>query len=292
MGTVKNLLPNIAIDWVVRDCFADIVRASGIVDRIFLFHRRGGFRKFCALVSEIRKVHYDYILDMQGLARTGIMTHFSRANQKLGRSDARELAWLVYDRKISFPAEKSPHAIDILLQFLPELRLPAKLDTELQFSVTPGEEVRAIFSNFDTLRIRPIALFPESRRKSKEWPYFNQLVHALSEQLTGLPLVIAGQGSFTTSVHSSNIYNLSGRTDINDLIYIVQNSTLIVANDSAPVHLAAAMRVPVIALFGPTDPKKFGPYCGSEKNCVLQAKDSKLSSISVTEVTNEILQRL
>lgn len=101
MSVVKQRIESVVIDWVVRDCFRRIVEASGIVRKLFLFKRHGGLNSFIQLIKEIRTEHYDYVFDMQGLARSGIMTFFSKSDKKVGRSDARELSWLAKQLLIS-----------------------------------------------------------------------------------------------------------------------------------------------------------------------------------------------
>ncbi|MDR2603472.1 MAG: glycosyltransferase family 9 protein [Puniceicoccales bacterium] len=290
-ATIKKCLPNISIDWVVRDCFIDVVKSSRLVDKIFVFYRRQGLRKFIDLTSKIRKQHYDYVFDMQGLARSGIITYFSRSDRKVGRSDAREFAWMAYNRKIPYPQVGKRHALDILLQFLPELGLEAKLQGELKFSTSPSNMAKDIFFNDRHEKCKLILLFPESRQKKKEWPYFNLLADALGEKLPAMRIVVLAQQWINVTSTLPNVHNLSARTSMDDLIYLVQNSTLVIANDSAPIHLAAALLTPVIALFGSTDPQRFAPYpIDSEYNVVLQAKDRKLSSISVENVMAHALR--
>ena len=84
--------------------------------------------------------------------------------------------------------------------------------------------------------------------------------------------------------------NLSGCTAIEELPALIDSADLIVANDSGPMHLAAAMHKPVVALFGPTDPKRFGPWDQMEN--VLSAPDADMSRLPATQVADFILQKL
>jgi ADP-heptose:LPS heptosyltransferase len=93
---IQAQLPNVSIDWVVRREFAELVDAASVIDQTFIFKRTGGIRGFVRLMRAIRAQRYDVVIDLQGLARTGILTRVARAPRKLGRSDARECAWLGY----------------------------------------------------------------------------------------------------------------------------------------------------------------------------------------------------
>jgi ADP-heptose:LPS heptosyltransferase len=289
-ATIKHHLPAASIDWVVGDRFADIVIASGIAENVFIFHRGGGLRKFITLIGEIRKFRYNYVIDMQGLARSGVMAYFSRGDKKIGRSDAREFAWLAYDEKVPLPPPTSPHAIDILLQFLPKLGLPVELRSELSFSPDPSVVAGKLLGETHCRGKAIIRLFPESRRKEKEWPYFRDLAVVLGGKLPKFLTVVVGQRCSKTYQSLPNVRDLSGETSMVDAACLISTASFVIANDSAPMHLAAALNTPLLALFGPTDPRKFGPYhVVSEKNIVLEAWNKDLSSISVDEVFSAIV---
>ena len=116
--TLKANDPAIEISWVARQRFVPLVQASSAVDRTFTFFRSGGVSGFVKLCRELRQERFDAILDMQGLARSGLMTFFSRADRKIGRTDAREGATLFYKQLVPLP--RSPdqrHPVDILLEF-------------------------------------------------------------------------------------------------------------------------------------------------------------------------------
>ncbi|MDR2737457.1 MAG: glycosyltransferase family 9 protein [Puniceicoccales bacterium] len=291
-AVLRRHIPEIVIDWVVRDCFTEVVAASGLVDEIFEFHRGRGLVEFIRLIAAIRKRRYDYVLDMQGLARSAVMAFFSKAGVKIGRSDAREFSWLAYGKKIPLPRKNFPHAIDILLQFLPEFGVDPRLDAGLNFSTKPSVGVSELFHG-DGGQKPSILLFPESRRREKEWPYFAQLTVALANKFTKFQVIISAKNSFNVGESFVNVKNLSGRTSIGDVIFLIQRGRLVIANDSAPVHLAAAIGIPVLALFGPTDPGKFGPYpSGGKNNFVLRAVDGDMSSLAVDAVLDKIVQIL
>ena len=73
LASVKEDLPGLRISWVVRDWFAPIVQASGIVDRVYEFRRGAGPVAFWKLLSEIRRNRFDQAFDMQGLLRSAVL---------------------------------------------------------------------------------------------------------------------------------------------------------------------------------------------------------------------------
>src|SRR5882672_5178572 len=94
--SLKAQVKDLRISWVVREIFAPIVRACEAVDRVCVFERNAGTKGFIRLMKEIRKTEFDYVFDMQGLLRTGLMTSRVKAKRKVGRTDAREMSGIFY----------------------------------------------------------------------------------------------------------------------------------------------------------------------------------------------------
>src|SRR5690242_19631190 len=88
--SLKTQISGLRISWVVREIFAPIVRACEAVDQVYVFERNAGVKGFVRLTRELRKTKFDFVFDMQGLLRTGLMTQRTLATKKVGRSDARE----------------------------------------------------------------------------------------------------------------------------------------------------------------------------------------------------------
>src|SRR3954462_13337553 len=132
--SLKTQREGLRISWVVRDIFAPIVRACEAVDRVYVFERLAGAKGFLRLTKELRKVKFDYVFDMQGLLRTGLMTSRVHAKHKVGRSDAREMSGLFYNEKVPLPPEgRRSHALEILLQFCAVLDAKPELRGRLKF---------------------------------------------------------------------------------------------------------------------------------------------------------------
>lgn len=285
VAIIKRHLPDVTIDWVVRDCWEDVIRASKLVNKIFLFYRHEGIRKFFKLIHNIRRQKYDAVLDMQGLARTGVLTYLSRAARKIGRWDAREFSRLAYNEIIERPQGK--HAIDILLQFLPKLGIPANFEACLTFQL-PDSSIAKLSKS---VLPRYVLLFPESRRAEKQWPYFVQFAEKFASKYEAMQFIIVGQTAIDVQFKSANILNLTGRTSMMDVLRLIQNCSLLVANDSAPIHIGAAMKKPIIAFFGPTDPSKFGPYPVSANDHVI-VKCDNLPGLIVDEAWDVVSSKI
>lgn len=282
------------IDWVVRDRFAPIVSRCQTVDNILLFKRGTGIKSFIQLIKEIRKKHYDFCLDFQGLARTGLMTFLSRATNKIGRRDAREFANLAYHSSPPLPPSgKMSHAADILLQFLPTLGLKPELLGKLSFSLTPLTSIDArLTSNLPS----PIIIIPNSRQPKKEWPYFSELTTQILTQFPAQPIIWDSHlysPSPPCLEHNPFFINTTGKTGIEEMISLIASAKLVIANDSGPMHLSAAMEKPTLGIFGPTPPQRFAPYPPNRNtNHLIQAPNGDLTALSaesVFQIVHEIL---
>jgi len=256
--SLRDQIDGCRISWVVRDCFAPLLNKCGTVDEIIIYHRYGGWRKFLSLLRKIREHEYDTVIDLQGLARSGLMTFASRSKQKIGRTDAREFTGLAYGKKAPLPeGGKHSHAIEILLQFLPLLHCEARLSSGLEFNKNKPSIIPHQILDENTL-----LFFPESQRSEKEWGEYPSLTKKILKENNDLSIIWCGVSRLEspTLTQSERFYNLTGETGIEELTYLITNVRLIVANDSGPIHLAAALGVSVVAIFGPTQPEQFGPY--------------------------------
>jgi heptosyltransferase-1 len=270
---IKLKIPDCEIHWVIKDGLEGILDSVQWIDRYFILERGKGLFPYLRLISEIRKCEYDYCLDLQGLLRSSIIAKFSRSKIKLGRADGRECSTLFY-RSVGCPSRKTEiHAIERLTSFLHELGI-TKYDRNLPL------EFKKLSSNF-IIPAESIILFPESRRKEKIWPYFAELAVWLKKEFSKSVLIAGNQkdGSFPSCI------DYRGEIDLALLPYIVSQSSIIVCNDSAPLHIASAVGTKTVALFGPTEPLRYGPYpVEADSDYTLCSKSKKIADIHIDEV--------
>jgi len=224
------------------------------------------------------------VFDFQGLLRTGLMTARVHGRRKVGRLDAREGAGLFYDEKVPLPpAGRRSHALEILLQFCPVLGAEPVLRGALRF-----RQVENLNLKFADGRggARPFLLFPDSRRPEKRWNGFKQLTEMLLREDRARKVVWAGsnylpdRGSFP----AAQFLNLTGNTSLVSLPALIKRADWVITNDSGPMHLAAALGVRTLGIFGPTDPRLFGPYpLTAPTNFVIQAPVGDLKLLTARE---------
>jgi len=283
--SLKTQKPDLRISWIVRDIFAPMVRACEAIDRTYVFRRYDGPAGFMRLMSQVRETKFDYVFDFQGLLRTGLMVWRTKASHKIGRSDAREGAGIFYQRKVPLPPEgRRSHAMDILLQFCPVLDAKPELIGTLEFKPVDGLNLSFLESRSGA---SPVVMFPDSRRAEKKWHGFKELTEAITRDGTGRKVVWAGNAyvDFKDAPPESAFLNLTGNTSLVSLPTLIKRASWVICNDSGPLHLAAALGVPTLGIFGPTDPRLFGPYpLNSPTNHVIQAPIGNLKLLTAKDV--------
>jgi len=289
--SLKNQREDLRISWIVRDVFAPLVQACAAVDRVYIFDRKAGLGGFVRLMREVRQTRFDYVFDMQGLLRTGLMTARTLAQRKVGRWDSREFSSLFYHEEVSLPPQSGleSHAVDVLLQFANVLGAKPELSGDLVFrdadKLHPGFPSAAVFGHGNQKLLPPVLMFPDSRRAEKKWDGFLQLTQHLLFNDRQRRVIWAGDKPIAhrEGLPSDRFLNLTGNTSLVSLPALIRGSDWVISNDSGPMHLAAALGVKTLGIFGPTDPARYGPYpLTRPTNLVVRAP--ALSMISAKEV--------
>lgn len=231
-------------------------------------------------IRRIRAERFDVAIDLQGLARSAVVAWLANASLSIGldnpREGAREGARLYYD-VIAPRAAAGTHAVDRYLAVLPQLGVPVHDRFEwLPERPRLAAEVREKWRLDST---RWVALLPGARWNNKRWPVesFVELVRRMPKQTADLKFAILGSkadseiGKAIAGENRDRCLDLTGKTSLLEMIEWVRLSELVITNDTGPMHIAAALKKPIVALFGPTDPRGTGPY-GQGKD-VLQVSD-------------------
>ena len=283
-ASIKAQRPEWRISWIVRDIFSPLVRSCAAIDQVFVFQRNEGARGFLRMMREVRKKEFDVVMDFQGLLRTGLMTKWARGQRKVGRVDAREGAGVFYSERVALPAGDSPrHVLEVLLQFCTAVGAEPRLAGPLRF-----RDLERLNLSFMEPRkgLRPVLIFPDSGQSNKRWNGYVELTAQLIRE-AGRKVVWAGNNYLPCRevFPDGTFLNLTGNTSLTSLPALVAKSDWVISNDSGPMHLSAALGMKTIGLFGPTDPRQFGPYpLKSPTNYAIQAPVGDLRLLSAKEV--------
>ena len=270
-AALKSRYPDVQIDWLVQNTFTQAVKHHPAITNIIPFDRKtfgqqckkGKFGPILKWLGELKRTQYDIVIDAQGLARSGFFAWSTRAPRRVGYRDAQELAWLFLNDRIDAPREL--HTVDRMLRLAESLDAPIeKPDMRLY---TGQDELSQVIMEYPD---RYAVIAPTSRWSGKCWPIerFTQLAKQLAEHpALDRVVIVGGPGErlqcaplLELAEDHPQIHDRVGSTSITQLMAIISRSKLVVANDSAALHMAVGFDRPMVALLGPTDPARVGPY--------------------------------
>lgn len=278
---LKQHHPDSEIHWWIETGNAPLLEGDPDLAGVFLFDRRRwalpqNWHELWDSIRELRRHRFDLVIDLQALARSGAIGWLANGQCFVGLQDGRELAHAYYDICIPRPSAQT-HAVDWYLSVLPAIGVPVHQNFEwMPRRVAAARAVEMLWLEDS----RPaVALLPGARWENKRWPAasFRELVAQLRKVRSDLRFVILGGKSDgvlaaeITPVAPDAVVDLTGRTSLVETIEVLRRCGVVVTNDTGPMHIAAALRRPVVALFGPTNPARTGPYGQIER--ALQRRD-------------------
>ncbi|HVS15306.1 MAG TPA: glycosyltransferase family 9 protein [Thermoanaerobaculia bacterium] len=267
---LRRQIPEAWIGWAIEAAGHGLLAGHPEVDRFHRFPRAAGGGRGRALLGfrrELRAVGYDIAIDVQGLTKSGLVAWLSGAPERVGFADggSRELNRVFLNRRL-VPARRRRHVIDRNLALLGGLGLevPERASWRLP-EYPPAPELAAFLDALPGPRF--VALNPGAAWPTKRWPVesFVELARRIAGEL-GHPVVVTW-GSDEERAAAERIVGRPGAgpvlappTDLRQLAALLGRATLVVSGDTGPLHLAVALGVPTVAIFGSTDPARNGPY--------------------------------
>jgi len=273
LAKLKGAYPDARISWLVGAAAAPILASNAKIDRLIYFRRRseGLGRGVKAQVSLLRRLaagRFDCVVDLQGLLRSALWAFSTRARRRVGLDDAREGARFFYTDVVRLDGRM--HAVDRYLRVGNVLGFDAE-EPEFEISV-PGAVRRSVDAVIEKYPRPFFALSLGARWPSKNWPAANfaDAARRLLERFGGTVFLVGARQSLADAKEieenvPSGVVNLAGRTNLEELVALVAKADLFVTPDTGSMHVADALGTPLVAVFGPTDPARTGPYFQRER---------------------------
>jgi lipopolysaccharide heptosyltransferase I len=280
---LKMGFPEARITWLVEESLAPILDCNPSVDRTIVWpreaftssilkrkeglHRREKLKEF---IQSLRRDVYEIAIDLQGLMKSAIWMGLARARRKVGFSEPREkLSKLFVNEKVR-GVGKDLHAVERYLRLVEGLGCP-KCE-EVEFGLKRAKlfisRAKDLLREGGARGRRPLVVIsPATRWETKRWE--SEKFAELADEMRlkgGFEVVFVGGRGDLDLVRDikermrTRAVDLTGETDLPTLACIMGMAEVVVSPDSGPMHLAAAMGTPVVALFGPTAPWRTGPY--------------------------------
>lgn len=304
VAALRAMFPGSAIGWLVEDRWAELLCTlptprSGprspqrpLVDRIHTVNMKQWraslfslqtWERIAAGLSDLRAQHYDVAIDFQGSIRSSLLAHWSGAPLIYGFAQPREnLASMFYNRQVIATGD---HVVDQNLSLVhavaqhplltPRVELPHDADAEQECDRWLKERGAEKFA----------LLNPGAGWGAKQWPpdRYGQVAITLIEN--GLKILVnfgPGEDEIAQAVKAAS--NGAAETftgSLTQLIALTRRARLLIGGDTGPMHLASALDVPVVGIFGPTDPARNGPF--GTRNIVLRSSSSVTSYSHVAD---------
>ncbi len=273
LAGLRTAFPDAYIAWLVADGFAPLLEKHPLLNRVIRFDRKrygtiwrnpAAMRDFLAFLVGLRKERFDLVIDLQGLFRSGFFTALSGARQRVGFSDARELAWAGYTQRVVPPPG---HAVDRNLAIARKLELPVDPPQfPLGLSDNERREADDRLRAVGLARTGFVAVLPGARWATKQWyaGKWAAMIDRLHAQ--GIRTLLLGSpsekslGDEIVAQCGDPPTNWIGRTTLRALVALIDAAERVACCDSGPMHIAAALDKPLVALFGPTATDRTGPY--------------------------------
>lgn len=273
LNCLRSYFSNSHITWLISSVFQDILTGHPELDEIIpvsmntwkrLPNIPSTLREIVALKHTLKTSRFDLVLDLQGLLRSGIMSWFTDAPLRIGFNEAREGSTRFYTHTVSGGTDV--HAVERYLR----MARAVGCDTSGARFVFPDCTSPVSDTQY-------AVLVPGARWDTKIWPAerFGQVAAALPFKSYVIGSKSDAERASIVVEHSAGkAVSLTGLTGLRELVGLTRGAQLMVTNDSGPMHIGAALSIPVFAIFGPTSAVRTGPYAlpGSPKHMILQSE--------------------
>jgi lipopolysaccharide heptosyltransferase I len=264
---LRKLWPKASITWLITPACRALVENHPLIDDVILFQRKrwgqgwhsaSALRDLINFVKELRRRRFDLVIDLQGLFRSGWIAAASGATRRIGFSNAREFGPLFYTELVDCSWEHD-HAVERYLKVASAMGCG---DGPVEFHFAVDDEDRQKIAEMIPPAMPYAVLMPGTNWETKRWPIerFAGLVKPLKDRF-GLETVVAGasvDAELGRAIPAK--FNLVAKTTLRQIVALLENARLVIGNDTGPMHMAAALGVPLVAPYGPTDPARTGPF--------------------------------
>ena len=270
VNALKAGIPEAELGWLIEPKSYPIVDGHRSVDK-FIIHRRStglGFAR--EALKEIRGFKPDIVIDLQRILRSSFFTYFSGCPRRLGfdRSRCKEYSWLFTNEKI-LPGDRNNHMVYQYLEFAAHLGLRKP---EIHFDLPISDRDRAAAGEF-IMDVGAengfIALNIGAAKPSNRWPaeHWAELAGYIINR-TGRAVILTGgvedegRGRLISRMigNREKFIDCTGRTSLKELGGLFLSVDTVVTGDTGPMHIASALGVRTIGIFGPADPGRTGPF--------------------------------
>jgi lipopolysaccharide heptosyltransferase I len=266
LNLVRRRWPAAQVSWLVSNSCAGLLQGHPQLDEVIQFDRKlfGNSWRNPAAAWQMSRFNrslarrkFDLVIDLQGLFRSGWMTWRTGAAIRVGSTAAREFGGIFCTHLAPVdPAQQATERYLAVAEFLGLGREP------VEFIFAISDDDRRSVDELLPAQKPYAVLLPATNWQTKRWPVerFAALIEPIRRRF-GLESVIAGgaDAAVLAAAMPGGI-NLAGRTNLRQLVALLERADLVIGNDTGPMHIAAALGRPLVTMYGPTSPFVTGPY--------------------------------
>ena len=267
LTNLRNIYPNARISLLTTPVATGLMKYHPSLDEVLVFEKRGvdgGLRGLWRMAKKLRRGNFAVVFSLHKSWRTALLLWLSKIPERVGFREAS--GWFLYSKTVS--RSEYSHDAERNTAILKAIGFaPSELDTALSLGTSSEEEGRADQLLKSAQGEPLIGIAPGSVWATKRWTVegFSAVAKQLSDD--GFKIVLLGgvedleAGLEISRVCGNNVIQLIGQTTLGETIAIVKNLSLLITNDSAPLHIASACKTPVVAIFCATVPEfGYGPW--------------------------------
>ncbi len=266
--SLKKSIPEASITMLVNAGTEGILNHNPYLDNVVVVPQNKDWRSQIDLIRRLRSKRFDLALDLTDGDRSAILGFLSRASYRVGFNSENRWRGILYHQVVKADRH-GMHAVDYHLEMVQAIWCKVDHHGPRLYPSDQDRLVvdRALFEKGLPMNSPFAVIHPGARWWFKSWPLerFIDLARRIHETL-GCSVVVVGGPKDTkaadeiVSACGSWAKTLAGQISVLQLAALAQRAALFVGNDAGPMHIAATMGTPVVALFGPTDPQVWGPW--------------------------------
>ena len=266
-AAIRRAYPKARLTWLVKRQWAGLVERVDGVDQVWPVEST--LQGWLSQVALLRAEQFDLVVDLQGLFRSAVIGRLTGSALLVGFADGREGSPWFYSKRVPVP-QLEMHAVDRYLLVAKAVGAVGSSAPEFRFRIPQADhdEVDRLLSQSGvTSGMSWVAMNVSARWPTKRWPAasFAEVADRLQQEGCGAVVMIGGPDeradvSAVREKMQTPAIDLAGATTVGLLPALLSKASLLITNDSGPMHIAAAVGTPVVALFGPTSEVRTGPY--------------------------------
>jgi len=269
---IREVFPNAQIDWVVETKSAEVLKGLPVLDQVIQFDRSSDLMSsivdFFHTAKEIRSRKYDYVFDFHGIFKSGLFTRFSGAPKRIGfeRPRSQELSFLATNEKVKLGPEIVNRMHENLALCDPFYSGPKSLDIALAVTEDDFFIMEEFFEDQFHGAKTIVAIHVPVERAEKQWPveYFSEVIDMLLSDGRFDVVLTWGPGQRAIVEEVSGLCKrdpvISPQlTSLKQYMALIQCSDMYLGGDTGPMHIASALDVAVVGIFGGTNPAQHSP---------------------------------